>query len=141
MSSLQRCALCLLAAAAVACSSSSSPVTPEDAGATDTGTAGPDTWKSFAQGFTATYCVHCHNATTPAPSSDPGQNFNLYADVKAFASEIRCGVAPAGQLQSGCKGGGAFPPPGQFPAGAPYPDDAQRLRMIAWINAGAPEGE
>jgi hypothetical protein len=85
------------------------------------------------------YCVECHNATT----TEPKQNFNVYADVVGLDKTIRCGVAPAGQVQSGCPTSG-FPPPGQFPisdsAGTnPKPADAERLRLIAWINAGAPQ--
>ena len=135
-----RWALGLLISTTLACSSSSTTATHDDAAAPDAGShAGPDTWNNFAKAFCATYCVECHNATTPDPSMDPDQDFNIYANVKSFTSKIRCGVAPAGQLQSGCPGDGAFPPPGQFPAGPPYPDDAERLRMIAWINAGALE--
>jgi hypothetical protein len=132
-----------------ACSSSSSSLSQPIA-ATDAGSDGfdVDTWNNYAQGFFATYCVLCHSATVPSPSMYPNQNFNTYADVKGLAPTIRCGVAPAGQFQSGCPGApgvaSGFPPPGQFPikdsAGTnPIPDSTDRLRIIAWINAGAPE--
>jgi hypothetical protein len=133
------------------CSSSSVPNAGADSG--DNGSdaasgmdvgASHDTWNSFGKTFFATYCVECHNATIPDASADPKQNFNIYSDVTGFDKTIRCGVAPAGQLQSGCPTDGAFPPPGQFPISDakgtnPKPSDAERLRIIAWINAGAPE--
>jgi hypothetical protein len=103
------------------------------------------TWTNFAEAFTKTYCVACHNATDPDPTADPQQNFNLYADVVAHDTEIRCGVSPVGVYQSACPTAaqlmaGAFPPPGQFPIGTgPRPTDGDRLRMIEWINNGAPE--
>jgi hypothetical protein len=176
MSSI-RLALSLFAAATVACSSASN-VTGSDSGSetsspkhdaggdtsTPKGDAGGDTatppgegggsgdtWNNFAKGFSKTYCVECHNPTKPNPAIDPKQDFNIYADVKGLDSTIRCGVAPAGQVQSGCPTGPkAFPPPGQFPISNemgsnpsvgtnPRPSDADRLRMVAWINAGAPQ--
>ena len=83
------------------------------------------------------------HATVPDPTTYPNQDFNVYSDVKGLVLEIRCGVSPAGQLQAGCPASG-FPPPGQFPAKDskgtnPMPTDAERLRIIASINAGAPE--
>ncbi len=145
MSSL-RLALALIAATTVACSSSSTPVGDKDASSPDT--AGPKsdapangdtTWNNYAEGFFKTYCVSCHDASTaPAPPQNLPQNFNVFADVKGLDSTIRCGVAPKTEPQSGCS---ASPyPAGQFPIGpGPYPTDADRLRIIAWINAGAPE--
>jgi hypothetical protein len=136
-------ALLMLSSGLIAACSSSHPTpvyTDPDQGA-DSGDA--DTWTNFASGFVSTYCVECHNTTVPDPSTYPNQNFNLYADVDGLVLEIRCGVSPAGMVQSGCPTSG-FPPPGQFPAKDskgtnPMPSDADRLRMIAWINAGAPE--
>jgi hypothetical protein len=103
-----------------------------------------DTWNNYAKGFFSKYCVECHNATVPDPGTDPNQNFNIYSDVVGLDKTIRCGVSPAGVFQSGCSHT-AFPPPGQFPISDskgtnPKPSDAERLRIIAWINAGAPEG-
>lgn len=142
--------LALTAMVVTACSSSSSPSSATDAGGqgTDTSTpsegGGHDTWDNFAKGFFSTYCVECHSATIPDPSKDPNQNFNLYSDVVGLDKTIRCGVAPAGHVQSGCPTGGAFPPPAQFPISDakgtnPKPSDPERLRIIAWINAGAPQ--
>jgi hypothetical protein len=92
--------------------------------------ADPDTWNNYAKAFFATYCVSCHNGTTQV------QNFNDYSQVKALTSTIRCGVAPV--LESGCSDSPY--PPKQFPIGSgPKPTDAERDRMVAWINAGAPE--
>jgi hypothetical protein len=89
-----------------------------------------DTWSNYAQGFFATYCVECHNP------SDALRDYNLIADVQADSAEIRCGVA-ATQL-SGCTG---FPAPKQFPISNatnsnPKPSDAERTRIVAWIEAG-----
>jgi hypothetical protein len=146
----------LALAASAACSSSSSAPTGADAGSGgDTGTgsdanafpdgsggdtgsgndaASGDTWTSYVQGFFATYCVECHG-----PVVDPGRDFTTIADVIRDAATIRCGVAPT--MQSGCA---ASPPPKQFPisdkAGTnPKPSDAERLRVVAWINAGTPQ--
>ena len=75
--------------------------------------------------------MHCHDGTT-----EP-QDFRQYSQVKALTSTIRCGVAPT--LQSGCPTSG-FPPPKQFPIGTgPFPSDADRLRIVTWINDGAPQ--
>ena len=102
-------------------------------GATGTGGKGStDTWASYAQGFFAMYCVECHGASDP-----DGRDFTKLSVVQAQKAEIRCGVAPA--LVSGCSG---FPPPKQFPitdaAGTnPKPTDAERDRLVLWIDAGA----
>jgi len=109
-----------------------------------------DTWNNFAKAFFATYCIECHSATVPDPTMYANQNFNIYADVKGLDSKIRCGVSPGdpssgvGDFQSGCPTGGAFPPPGQFPIydsthSNPMPTNGERLRIVDWINAGAPE--
>jgi hypothetical protein len=112
----------------------------------------PDTWNNFAKGFFATYCVECHNATIPDPTDDPNQNFNIYSDVVGLKTTIRCGVSPGiasmtgvttNDYQPGCPKTG-FPPPGQFPIynaamSNPKPSSAERLRLIAWIDHGAPE--
>jgi hypothetical protein len=159
-----RLALSLVAASTLACSSSSPPSNPgPDSGEPDVhgadvappkdsgggggdtskppseGAATDDTWDNYAKAFFKTYCVECHNATTPYSKQD----FTIYADVIGLEKTIRCGVAPKGMVQSGCPTSG-FPPPGQFPisngAGTnPKPSNADRLRIIAWINAGAPE--
>jgi hypothetical protein len=92
----------------------------------------PDTWTDFANAFFSTYCDSCH---TPGGQAAQ-QNFQMYSVVLANAATIRCGVAPAGQTQSGC---GPDPAAGQFPIGnGPKPSAAERLRLIAWIDAGTP---
>ena len=99
-----------------------------DAGPTETDAGVPgDTWTTWAMGFFATYCVECHD-TSP-------KDFRQLADVRANASEIACGVSPV--VEDGC---GSFPPPAQFPIGTgPHPTDAERMRLVAWIQSGAPE--
>jgi hypothetical protein len=96
------------------------------------GSGSTDTWTSYAQGFFAMYCVECHGASDP-----DGRDFTKLSVVQAQKAEIRCGVAPV--VLSGCSG---FPPPKQFPisnaAGTnPKPTDAERDRIILWIDAGA----
>jgi hypothetical protein len=89
-----------------------------------------DTWANYAMGFATDYCTVCH-----MPGGQGYRNgdldFRTIDDVVTNAAEIRCGVAPT-QLD-GCTG---FPPPAQFPIAAPYPSDAERLRFVAWIEAG-----
>ena len=90
-----------------------------------------DTWSTFAMGFFQTYCVECH----AGPPS--GRDYRTIADVTRDAARIRCGTAPAGETQSGC---GSSPAPGMFPIGAgARPSDADRRRLVAWIEAGLPE--
>jgi hypothetical protein len=121
----------LLALAAFACSSSSG--TTSQSG-TD---AGGDTWTSYAQGFTATYCVECHG-----PSDPTGRDFTQYAKVAAAKAEIRCGVATSQDTSWGCA---SFPPAEQFPISDgknppnPKPSSFDRARYAAWISAGAPQ--
>jgi len=48
-------------------------------------------------------------------------------------AEIRCGVGTT--VYAGCA---SFPPPRQFPIGnGAKPSDAERERLVAWIEAGA----
>ena len=98
------------------------------------GAGGPpgDTWTSYAMGFFATYCVECHGA------GDALRDYTTYEDVSAESAEIRCGVTAVDL--SDCSG---FPPPSQFPvdnatASNPKPSDAERARLVAWIEAGLP---
>ena len=92
---------------------------------------GPVTWTSYAQGFFAMYCNSCHNPSGEASQQD----FSQYDQVMANASAIRCGVAPT--RQSGC---GVTPAPKQFPIGnGPFPSDAERSQLVAWIDAGLPQ--
>jgi hypothetical protein len=103
-----------------------------DAGTADSGSAdatvtSTDTWTSYVQGFAMHYCVQCHGA------NDAARDYRSYDQFKRDDVEIRCGLAPT-QL-SGCTG---FPPPAQFPIGnGPKPSDAERTRVVSWIEAGA----
>lgn len=93
-----------------------------------------DTWTSWSQSFTMTYCsATCH---APGGSGTGGgiYDFSQYANVYANRATIRCGVSAI--ALSDCSGS---PPPKQFPIAAPYPTDADRTRMVAWIDAGAPQ--
>lgn len=87
-----------------------------------------DTWNNFGQGFVDTYCVGCH------PGLLSPRDYTTYDGITADADAIRCGVAPT--LLDGCSG---TPAPAQFPAGAPYPSDEERLQLVAWIEAGMPQ--
>jgi hypothetical protein len=118
------------------CSPSAQPPTVDMAATVDMASSPADlaavTWTSFAQPFFQSYCVSCHRPGGQASLQD----FNQYSVVKANAATIRCGVAPAGMLPSGCSGN---PSAGQFPIGnGPKPSDAERLTLLAWIDQGAP---
>lgn len=130
-----RTLLNLAAAIALGCGSTTGSTTAESAssGATSSGSGGGgDSWTSYAKDFFATYCVECHDA-----KDTTGRDFTQYAVVAANAPTIRCGVAPV--KESGC---GASPQPKQFPISDgsgtnPKPSDAERARIVAWIDAGA----
>jgi hypothetical protein len=94
------------------------------------GSAASDTWTSYAMGFFDTYCVECHTAGDPE-----GRDYTLYAEVVEEAATIRCGVTPTALAD--CTG---FPPPAQFPIGTgAMPTDAERQRIVDWIDDGLPE--
>jgi hypothetical protein len=119
-------------AAFTACSSANPP---HETG-TDGVDAAADTWRSYAQTFFATYCVECHDA-----SNATGRDFTRYTVVFQNAAEIRCGVAPAQDPAWSCS---SSLPVKQFPIddathSNPKPSDAERARLAAWINSGAPE--
>lgn len=101
------------------------PAAPDLSGA-------PPTWTNFAQSFFATYCVSCHNPNGQAAAQD----FRSYDMVRANAATIRCGVSPASHPASGCP---STPHAGQFPIGSgPFPSDAERAEIVAWIDANTP---
>jgi hypothetical protein len=107
-----------------------------DAGMADAGSV--DTWSSWASPeLFVKYCTSCH---TPGQQGDPSGahlDFTGYADVASHAAEIRCGTAVAQDPSWGCA---AFPPAKQFPIGTgPKPTDAERNRLVAWIDAGYPQ--
>ena len=90
-----------------------------------------DTWTTYAQGFFKTYCVECHSSTSTT------RKYDSIADVKRDKDLIRCGVAPT--KLSGCTT--TSPAPRQFPINNatktnPKPTDADRSRLVAWIDGG-----
>jgi hypothetical protein len=133
----------LLPAAVAACSSSSSPggsgqSDASTAAETSTGddAAGGDTWASWGQGFFTRYCVECHGVSDPK-----GLDFGVQATVVANQDDIRCGVAVTQDPSWSCGPTGIAAK--QFPisdsAGTnPKPSDAERARVVAWIDAGCP---
>jgi hypothetical protein len=100
----------------------------------DSGGAAADTWDTYAKGFFATYCVSCHNNDNRGVAT---RDYNVLANVAQEKAEIACGVAKsmADWTARGCT---AFPPARQFPVGAgPKPADADRDRLLRWIDSGA----
>ena len=91
-----------------------------------------DTWGSWAQSFTTMYCSATCHSPTGSGAGGGVYDFTQYANVYANRAVIRYGVSAV--ALSGCSGS---PPPKQFPIAAPYPTDAERARMVAWIDAGA----
>jgi hypothetical protein len=104
-------------------------------GASGAGGGGADTWETYAKGFMQTYCVSCHNDDN---EGDSARDYHSLDVVKMEGDEIACGLAKSQEVWTarGCSG---FPPARQFPVGdGPKPEDADRDRLIAWIDAGAP---
>lgn len=87
-----------------------------------------DTWDSWAMGFFATYCVECHDGGT--------RDYRTIDEVIRDQDGIACGVSPTALDRCGA----GSPSPSQFPVGSgPFPSDAERERLVAWIDAGLPE--
>ncbi len=87
-----------------------------------------DTWGNFAMGFFDTYCVECH--------SGGSRDYRTIDEVIRDQDRIACGVSPT--VLDRC--GASSPAPSQFPVGTgPKPTDAERERLVAWIDAGLPE--
>ena len=87
------------------------------------------------EGFFQKYCVECH-----APGNPDGNDFTQLANVVHEKDVIRCGIATEQDPSWGCA---TFPPPLQFPISDstmsnPKPSDAERARVIAWVDAGCP---
>ena len=122
--------VCLLAS----CSSNASPVSSSTAtadGAAPEGSVGADTWINYAAGFFQTYCTDCHNA-----QDSTGRDYTVRADVAKDKDSMRCGVAATQDPAWNCA---ASPVARQFPIGTgPKPTDADRARIVAWIDAGEP---
>jgi mono/diheme cytochrome c family protein len=140
-------ALMVVSALCVACGSSAAPADaglpgvdsgPLDAGVPDAGgsDAGTDTWTNWASPqFFQAYCVSCHSTGNEGDPSGSNLDFSLYEDVVQQALTIRCGVAVQQNAGWSCS-----VQPEQFPIGnGPKPSDADRERLIAWIDGGMPE--
>ena len=66
-----------------------------------------------------------------------GLDFTLYADVQPRTLTIMCGVCNAQSPSWTCA---ASPVAQQFPVGTgPKPTSAERDRVVAWLDAGAPQ--
>jgi hypothetical protein len=104
------------------------------AGTPDSGGASADTWESYAKGFFASYCVSCHNDDNRGAAT---RDYHVLANVVLEKAEIACGVAKS-MAEWTARGCTAFPPARQFPVGAgPKPADADRDRLLRWIDSGA----
>jgi hypothetical protein len=96
-------------------------------------------------GFFEKYCIECHH---PGGEGDPTSttkpyDFMLQTDVVMEQDTIRCGIIPADASPDPSWGCPPSPPPGQFPIYDPQhcntkPTDAERWRVVAWIDAGSP---
>jgi cytochrome c553 len=105
-----------------------------DASASPDTASSADTWETFAKGFFASFCISCHDDDKKGVAA---RDYHQLANVMKEKAEIACGVASsqAAWTQRGCKG---FPPARQFPVGTgPKPTDAERDRLLRWIDAGA----
>ncbi len=93
---------------------------------------GVDTWTTYAGAFFSTYCPSCHGG-----SSSASRDYRELEDVREDGAAIRCGIAT--EELPGCEGADAAPPR-EFPRGSgPKPTDAQRDRIVVWIESGMPE--
>jgi hypothetical protein len=124
--------VCLLVAS---CSASSPPATSNAAVTGDGGppeaSPGGDTWISYAAAFFQTYCTACHDAR-----DSTGRDYTVQANVAKDKDVMRCGVAAMQDPTWSCA---ATPVPRQFPIGSgAKPTDAERARIVAWIDAGEP---
>lgn len=95
--------------------------------------AASDSWDSYAKGFMTTYCVSCHDDDKQGSAT---RDYHMLGAVKAESSEIACGLTKSmvDWTARGCSG---FPPARQFPVGnGAKPSDAERDRLIQWIDGG-----
>jgi len=101
------------------------------------GTTGGDTWASWASpDFFQTYCTSCHSAGGQGDPSGSNLDWTNLSDVRSNGNTIRCGVAVAQDPSWNCPGSVAAE---QFPIGnGPHPADAERERLVSWIDAGMP---
>jgi uncharacterized membrane protein len=90
------------------------------------------TYENFGADFFAQYCLKCHNeqlegdlARTDAPTDI---NFNRLDLVRTFKSRIRLRAGVQGDM-----------PPRVAPV--ERPSEEERIRLIQWIDCGAPADE
>jgi hypothetical protein len=84
----------------------------------------------------ARYCVGCHNDDM---AGDAWRDYRLLRAVSADSLLIACGLAKSATLRDlrGCPS--HAPPARQLPVGdGPKPTDAERDRMLRWIDANMP---
>lgn len=112
-------------------SSSGAPSTTSGSDSSGTTSAAAVTWENFGAAFFEAYCWECHGA-----GDAEGRDYTTLAGVMAEANPIRCGTGPASAPPSGCDGKA---PPEQFPIGNNLPTEAERIMLVEWIDAGAPE--
>jgi hypothetical protein len=107
-------------------------------GSPPTGGAGgaptEDSWEGWAKDFFVEYCTACHDDDHKGTMA---RDYHVLSNVMREKAEIACGVAKSNEdwTKRGCKG---FPPAGQFPIGTKKPTDAERDRLLRWIDAGTP---
>ena len=83
-----------------------------------------DTWESFGLDFFTTYCHECHGP------GDTLRDYSLLETIRGEQSKIQCGVATV-SLE------GCTISPRMFPIGnGAMPSDAERMRLVQWIEAG-----
>ncbi|HET6281405.1 MAG TPA: hypothetical protein VFH73_10570 [Polyangia bacterium] len=95
-----------------------------------------DNWDNFAKGFFTSFCVSCHNDDNSGTAT---RDYHMMANVVKEKVMIGCGVAKsaADATARGCAAGS--PRPKQFPVGnGAKPTDAERDRLLRWIDAGTP---
>lgn len=88
--------------------------------------AGTDTWTGFARGFFAQWCTRCHSAAITDPFARNGAPTGLDWDVESI---VRANL-PRIRQQVGVLN--------TMPPSAPLPACDERLRIVRWIDRGAP---
>jgi len=100
---------------------------PPDSGTAELG----DYWEDWPRStFFPTFCNECH------PSMDThDHDFTIYEDVVEEYNHIYCGVGL--EMVPECED---HHEPGHLPQGdGAYPTDDERLRLVAWMDAGMPK--
>ena len=102
---------------------------------TDAG-APADNWDNFAKGFFTSFCVSCHNDDN---SGSATRDYHMMAAVVKEKVMIGCGVAKSAAAATARACPAGSPQPKQFPVGnGAKPTDAERDRLLRWIDAGTP---